>query len=105
MSSISGVLYIGVTSDLLRRVYEHKNGLIDSFSKKYKCHKLVYYEVASYVHDALNREKQLKRWNRRKKEFLIGTINPNFRDLAIDIGLTDSSTPLGMTFLLRYEQT
>ena len=75
-------LYIGVTNDLLRRVYEHKEDLIpESFSAKYKTHKLVYYEETGDVRVALEREKQLKGWRRSKKNWLVETLNPQWRDL------------------------
>ncbi len=81
MASQSGTLYIGVTNDLLRRVYEHKEGLIAGFTKKYRCIKLIYYESYKNVNDAIAREKQLKNWNRKKKEFLINKFNPLWEDL------------------------
>lgn len=83
MASISGVLYTGLTNDVVRRVLEHKQDKITGFSKKYKCHKLVYYEKFQYVNNAIKREKQLKRCNRVKKEFLINKNNSNWNDLAI----------------------
>ncbi len=61
------VMYVGVTNDLKRRLYEHKNELIKGFTKKYHVHKLVYYEEYSEIIDAITREKQLKRWTRAKK--------------------------------------
>lgn len=81
MSSERGTLYIGVTNDLKRRTYEHKNDLIEGFTKKYKCHKLVFFEQTSDVETAISREKQIKRWNRKKKEILIRTQNPTWQDL------------------------
>jgi putative endonuclease len=77
-------LYIGVTSNLEKRLYEHKNGLIDGFTKKYNCHKLVYFEHAIDVHSAISREKQLKNWHREWKLNLIRESNPDFRDLSLD---------------------
>ena len=65
------VLYIGVTSNLPRRLYEHRNGLVEGFTKKYNVHKLVYFEETSDVYAAISREKQLKKWNRSKKNELI----------------------------------
>lgn len=82
MASISGVLYIGVTNDLKRRVWEHKNNLIDGFTKKYQCHKLVYYEYYEDIKYAIAREKQLKKWRREKKESLIKEMNPSWNDLT-----------------------
>ena len=81
MASKSGVLYIGVTNDLQRRALEHKQGLIEGFTKKYRCKKLVYYKETDDISAAIEREKQLKRWRREKKINLIKTINPSFRDL------------------------
>lgn len=74
-------LYIGVTNNLIRRVYEHKNNLADGFTKKYKLHKLLYFETFKYVEDAIGREKQLKHWNREWKLNLIKTTNSKFKDL------------------------
>ena len=71
-------LYIGVTNDLRRRLFEHRNALIEGFSKKYRTHNLVYFEEYSDVNDAIVREKQLKKWVREKKNKLIETKNPNW---------------------------
>ena len=76
------VLYIGVTSNLPRRLYEHRNGLADGFTKKYNVHKLVYYEHTNDVYSAISREKQLKKWSRSTKEALIRTMNPQWIDLS-----------------------
>ena len=76
------VLYIGVTNNLERRLYEHKMQLVDGFTKKYNVHKLVYYEYTSEVEAALAREKQLKGWTRKKKDSLIATMNPQWYDLS-----------------------
>ena len=81
LGSISGTLYIGMTNNLFRRMSEHKNKLVEGFSKKYGCDKLLYYEYFEYVENAITREKQLKNWNRKKKEFLIKTQNPHWEDL------------------------
>ena len=78
------VIYIGVTGNLPRRLYEHRNGLVDGFSKKYNVHKLVYYEHTGDVYSAISREKQLKKWRREKKNQLIETTNPQWRDLSLD---------------------
>lgn len=75
------VLYIGVTNDLRRRIREHANGL-SFFTKKYKVHKLVYFEMFSHITDAIAREKQWKSWSRKKKMELIDTINPLWKNLA-----------------------
>ena len=78
----NNVMYIGVTNDLRRRLYEHKNKLIDGFTKKYHVHKLVYYEHTSDVRAAIAREKQLKGWLRAKKNALVKTMNPQWKDLS-----------------------
>lgn len=77
-------LYIGVTNDLSKRVYEHKNKLIDGFTSKYNISKLVYYEETNDVNSALQREKQFKNWHREWKINLIKSQNPNFEDLNND---------------------
>ncbi len=82
MSSYSGVLYIGVTNNLLRRVNEHKLGDVEGFSQKYKCTRLVYAEETNDVLSAIAREKQLKNWSRKKKEWLIDQINPKRLDVS-----------------------
>ncbi len=74
------VMYIGVTNDLPRRIYEHKNEQTDGFTKKYHVHKLVYFEEFYNVDYAIAREKQLKRWVRSKKNWLVQTKNPNWED-------------------------
>ena len=76
------VMYIGVTNDLQRRLYEHKNNLIDGFTKRYNVHKLVYYEETTDVRSALEREKQLKGWLRKRKNELVETTNPEWKDLS-----------------------
>lgn len=81
MASDSGTLYIGMTNNLIRRVQEHKEWKIEWFSKKYNCHKLVYFESTKYIYNAIEREKELKDWNRKKKEELIKTTNPTWKDL------------------------
>ena len=78
------VIYIGVTGNLPRRLYEHRNGLVEGFTKKYNVHKLVYYEHTNDVYSAISREKQLKKWRREKKNQLIESINPQWRDLSLD---------------------
>jgi putative endonuclease len=80
-SKIGGTIYIGVTNDLVRRVYEHKEDLVDGFTKKYKIHRLVYFEQHSDIEAAIQREKQLKKRNRRWKIQLIEETNPNWVDL------------------------
>jgi putative endonuclease len=80
-SKIGGTIYIGVTNDLIRRVYEHKQKLVEGFTKKYDVSNLVYYEVHSDIEAAITREKQLKKWNRAWKVRLIEETNPNWDDL------------------------
>jgi len=79
------VLYTGVTNDLIRRVYEHKNKLVEGFTAKYNLTKLVYYEISKDVKEAINREKQIKGWKREKKEKLIKGFNPDWEDLYEEI--------------------
>ena len=80
-SKRNGTLYIGVTSDLPKRAWEHKNDLVDGFSKKYGVHRLVYYELYDDMLSAITREKQLKKWNRAWKLELIEERNPKWKDL------------------------
>jgi putative endonuclease len=80
-SKRNGTLYIGVTNNLVRRVYEHKNDLMDGFTKKYKVHNLVCFEQYNDIELALKREKQLKFWQRRWKLELIEKTNPDWKDL------------------------
>ena len=79
------VLYVGVTNDLVRRVYEHKEKLIDGFTSRYNINKLVYYENVTDVKVAIEREKTLKKWARKKKEWLISLKNPTWDDLSLDL--------------------
>jgi len=81
----NAVLYTGVTNDLIRRVYEHKNKLVEGFTAKYNLTKLVYYEISKDVKEAINREKQIKGWKREKKEKLIKGFNPDWKDLYEEI--------------------
>ena len=82
MASKSKTLYTGVTDDLVRRVYEHKNKLIKGFTEKYNITRLVYYEVTNDVSAAIQREKQIKGWLREKKVALIEAMNPEWKDLS-----------------------
>ena len=77
-------LYIGVTSNLQKRVWEHKNKVVEGFTKKYNADKLVYYELTDSIEAAINREKQLKHWHRQWKINLIKEMNPDFKDLSLD---------------------
>ena len=84
MASESGTLYVGVTSDISRRVWEHKNHIDPkSFTTKYNINRLVYYEEYDSIRDAIEREKQLKTWRRSKKEELIKRLNPGWVDLSL----------------------
>lgn len=76
-----GVLYIGVTSDIVKRIYEHKNGFVDGFTKQYNLKNLVYYEVYDDITEAVKREKQLKNWHREWKVELVNMQNPHWEDL------------------------
>ena len=78
-------LYIGVTNDINRRVQEHRSKSIPGFTQRYNCCKLVYYERYSDINQAIEREKQLKKWRREKKDWLIKTLNPEFKDLYEDV--------------------
>lgn len=77
-------LYVGVTNNLERRLYEHRNGLIPGFTERYNVHRLVYYETTGDVESAILREKQLKDWRRSKKDALIDSMNPERHDLSAD---------------------
>ncbi len=84
LTSYNGnAMYIGVTNDLIRRVYEHKSGMIEGFTKQYRVHKLVYFEQFEDVHAALEREKQLKKWSRAKKNGLVETANPEWKEILL----------------------
>ncbi|MBI2634067.1 GIY-YIG nuclease family protein [Candidatus Peregrinibacteria bacterium] len=78
----NNVLYIGVTNDIQKRVYEHKNKLVQSFTAKYRCNKLVFYEETNDINAALQREKQLKNWRRQWKRNLVEQNNPDWVDLS-----------------------
>ena len=84
-SKRNGTLYIGVTNDLIKRTWEHKNNIIEGFTKKYNVHNLVYYEVTNDINSAITREKQMKKWNRQWKIELIEKRNPEWRDLYYDL--------------------
>jgi putative endonuclease len=77
----NSTLYVGVTNDLVRRVYEHKEGLVDGFTKKYSTKMLVYFEVHEDVNEAIKKEKLVKKWRRNIKYQAIGRMNPNWEDL------------------------
>ena len=77
-------LYVGITNDLTRRVYEHKNKLSDGFTSKYNISMLMYYEISSDVESATTREKRLKGWLRKRKDYLIESVNPRRADLSME---------------------
>ncbi|MBS4034279.1 MAG: GIY-YIG nuclease family protein [Ignavibacterium sp.] len=81
------VLYIGMTNNLERRMYEHKNKLVEGFTKKYNLDKLVYYEQYTDVHLAIQREKELKKWRREKKNKLVESVNPEWKDLTNELNI------------------
>ena len=91
------VLYIGVTSNLEQRLWEHKNKTVKGFSSKYNTTKLVYFEQFSDIVNAISREKQLKGWSRNKKDFLVNKMNSEWKDLSLSWYNEDPSTSLGMT--------
>ena len=84
-SKRNGTLYIGVTSDLMGRVWEHKNDLVEGFTKKYGVHQLMYFEMLEDMASAIQREKELKKWSRKKKDELISALNANWVDLWPEI--------------------
>ena len=81
----NGTLYTGVTSDLIKRVWQHKNNIIDGFTKQYNIHMLVWYEIHETMESAINREKRLKSWDRKWKLDLIENMNPEWKDLYTSI--------------------
>jgi len=84
-NKLNSVLYIGMPNDLERRLSEHQSGEIPGFTADYRCHKLVYWEYYSDVQEAIAREKQLKKWSRKKKVALIESMNPRWIDLCEEI--------------------
>jgi putative endonuclease len=86
LCSRNGTFYVGITGFLYRRILQHKIDTIEGFTKKYKVHRLVYYESFSDVHVAIRREKQLKGWRRDKKKWLVENLNPRWQDLAENWG-------------------
>jgi len=80
-SKRNGTFYVGITNNLERRIYAHKNDLLEGFTQKYKVHSLVYYEHTDCIASAIQREKQLKKWNRKWKRMLIEKHNPEWKDL------------------------
>jgi putative endonuclease len=84
MTNKSRVLYVGVTNDLERRIYEHRQKLVPGFTAKYNITQLAYFEVTQDIHAALAREKQIKGWVRRRKTALIESVNPEWVDLSVE---------------------
>ena len=84
-SKRNGTLYVGITSDLVKRIWEHKNGVVEGFTKRYGTHKLVWYELHETLHGAIAREKAIKEWQRKWKLQLIEKTNPQWRDLYPDL--------------------
>ncbi len=80
----SGTLYIGITSNLIKRLWEHKSKIIKGFTEKYNMHKLIHYEIYEDPEQAILREKQLKKWSRKKKLALVKNANPKFEELVIN---------------------
>jgi len=89
-----GTLYIGVTSNLLARLYQHRTGQTPGFTSRYAVHRLVRYEFYATMEEAIAREKQLKRWHRQWKINLVESENPNWADLAVGLGLEPLSLPV-----------
>jgi len=84
-SKKNGTLYIGITSDLIKRIFEHKQGLVEGFTKKYNVKKLVYYEKTDSVEEAIKQEKRLRKWKRNWKIELIEKRNPEWSDLYYEL--------------------
>jgi putative endonuclease len=98
LTNVSKTIYTGMTNDLERRIYEHKQKMIPGFSKRYNLSKLVYFEDATDVKQAISREKQIKGWLRKKKIALIESMNPKWQDLSLNwFAGRDSSLMLRMT--------
>ncbi len=79
------VLYIGVTNNLERRVWEHQHGICEGFTRKYRVNRLVYFETYNQIADAITREKEIKGWRRGKKNALVETLNPRWTDLSVEL--------------------
>ena len=96
-----GTLYIGVTSNLVARLHQHREGLIEGFTTRYGIHRLVWFDMADTMEAAITREKQLQKWNRDWKLRLIEEGNPEWRDLAIDLGFARVEKTMRMDSRLR----
>ena len=92
-SKTYGTLYVGVTSDLMKRLWEHRHTTIDGFTSRYDVHRLVHYEMYGDMERAIGREKRLKNWRRQWKINLISGANPEWRDLAIGLGFDPLVVP------------
>jgi len=84
VNNYNNVMYIGVTNNLERRMYEHKEGLVKGFTYRYNVHKLVYFEQTTDINSAIAREKEIKKWRREKKNFLVESVNSGWSDLFSD---------------------
>ena len=104
LTNRSGTLYVGVTNDLMRRVKEHRDGAAESFTKQYRINRLVYFESGSDVEGALNREKQIKGWLRKRKIELIESLNPHWKDLSEGWYAADDTTATPRGQILRSAQ-
>jgi len=82
-NNTNSVLYIGVSNNLQRRLYEHKNGFVEGFTKRYHTHRLIYFEQTNSIEVAIRREKQLKGWARKRKNQLVEQVNPKWSDLSL----------------------
>ena len=80
-------MYVGVTNELVRRVYEHKNKIYEENTKKYNLNKLVYFELFFDINEAIKREKEIKKWRREKKNTLVESTNPEWRDLSLELNI------------------
>ena len=101
LASKTRVLYVGVTNDLIRRLWEHRSGAVPGFTRRYGVDRLVYYEISAEPARAIAREKQIKGWARVRKVALVESMNPEWKDLAqlwsVDVSSDDPSPSLGMT--------
>ncbi|WP_420127805.1 GIY-YIG nuclease family protein [Longimicrobium sp.] len=92
LASVRRTLYVGMTNDLRRRVYQHKTGAVTGFTSRYRVNRLVYFELADSAEAAIVREKQLKGWLRQRKLALIESMNPEWEDLSDRVGLPHMAT-------------